>query len=110
MAQDNKITMPSGQGGLTRYFEETNAKIELSPASIIIISIVIVIIIFSIIILEGVNTVLERIIDLVEPRYKDMVGEIKDALAGLVMLASVGAVLIGLLIFWPYIQSILNIV
>ena len=61
--------------------------------------IVIVIIIFSIIILEGVNTVLERIIDLVEPRYKDMVGEIKDALAGLVMLASVGAVLIGLLIF-----------
>ncbi len=45
MAKDNKISLPSGQGGLTRYFEETNAKIELSPASIIIISIVVMIII-----------------------------------------------------------------
>jgi preprotein translocase subunit Sec61beta len=53
MAQDNKITMPSGQGGLTRYFEETNAKIELSPASIIIISIVIVIIISALHVFGG---------------------------------------------------------
>ena len=37
--------MPSGQGGLTRYFEESNSKIELSPASIVIISIVVMIII-----------------------------------------------------------------
>jgi diacylglycerol kinase len=64
---------------------------------------VILVIIFSILILEGLNTILERVIDLVEPRYKEAVGDIKDALAGLVLLASVGAVILGLIIYWPYI-------
>jgi len=45
MAQDNKIRMPSGQGGLTRYFDEFKSKIEFSPAAIIVLSIVIMIII-----------------------------------------------------------------
>jgi len=70
--------------------------------------IVVLAIIFSIIILEGINTILERVIDLVEPRYKDIVREIKDALAGLVMLASIGAVIIGIFIFWPYIEPLLK--
>jgi len=66
--------------------------------------IVLLVIIFSIIVVEGINTILERVIDLVEPRYKDMVREIKDALAGLVLFASIGAVLVGIFIFWPYIS------
>ncbi|MDP1709331.1 MAG: diacylglycerol kinase family protein, partial [Candidatus Komeilibacteria bacterium] len=35
--------------------------------------------IFLVIILEGMNTILERIIDLAEPRYHDAVRQIKDA-------------------------------
>ena len=64
--------------------------------------IVVLVIVFSIIILEGINTILERVIDLVEPRYKTMVQEIKDSLAGLVLLASIGAGIVGAIIFWPY--------
>tara|TARA_Y100000034_G_C6605593_1_gene263583 strand:- start:9 stop:260 length:252 start_codon:yes stop_codon:yes gene_type:complete len=45
MARDNKIRMPSGQGGLTRYFDEYRSKIEFSPATVIVISIVTMIII-----------------------------------------------------------------
>jgi preprotein translocase subunit Sec61beta len=45
MGKDNKIRMPSGQGGLTRYFDEFKSKIEFSPAAVIVLSVVIMIII-----------------------------------------------------------------
>jgi len=45
MAKDNKIRMPSGQGGLTRYFDEYKSKIEFSPAAVIVMSIIIMIIV-----------------------------------------------------------------
>ena len=41
MARDNKIRMPSGQGGLTRYFDEYKSKIEISPGAIIVISLIV---------------------------------------------------------------------
>lgn len=45
MAKDNKIRMPSGQGGLTRYFDEYKSKIEFSPVVIIVLCFVIMIVI-----------------------------------------------------------------
>ncbi len=45
MAKDNKIRMPSGQGGLTRYFDEYRSKIEFSPAAVIVLAIVVMIIV-----------------------------------------------------------------
>lgn len=45
MSQDNKIRMPMGQGGLTRYFDEVKSKIEFSPAAVIVLCIVIMVII-----------------------------------------------------------------
>ena len=33
---DNKISMPSGMGGLTRYFDEYKSKIQFSPAQVVI--------------------------------------------------------------------------
>jgi preprotein translocase subunit Sec61beta len=42
---DNKIRMPSGQGGLTRYFDEYKSKIEISPASVIVLAIVIMVVV-----------------------------------------------------------------
>ena len=45
MSKDNKIRMPSGQGGLTRYFDEFKSKVEFSPGAVIILSVVIMIIV-----------------------------------------------------------------
>ena len=42
---DDKIRLPSGQGGLTRYFDEYRSKIELSPGAVIILTIIIMVII-----------------------------------------------------------------
>lgn len=43
MAQD-KISMPSGMGGLVRYFEEYHSKIRLKPGHVIALSVVIIVI------------------------------------------------------------------
>lgn len=45
MARDNKIRMPSGQGGLTRYFDEYRSKIEFSPGVVIILCVIVMMII-----------------------------------------------------------------
>jgi len=43
MAQD-KITMPSGMGGLVRYFDEYKSKIEFKPGHIIILCVIVIVI------------------------------------------------------------------
>ena len=58
--------------------------------------------VFGVIILEGINTALERVVDLAAPRYHEAAKEIKDALAAVVMLAALGAAIVGAIIFWPY--------
>jgi len=35
MAEDGKISMPSGMGGLMRYFDEYKSKIQMKPAYVI---------------------------------------------------------------------------
>jgi len=44
MAQDNKISMPSGMGGLMRYFDEYKSKIRIKPGHIIIMVFVVIVI------------------------------------------------------------------
>ncbi len=44
MPQDNKISMPSGMGGLMRYFDEYKSKIRIKPGHIIIMVLVVIII------------------------------------------------------------------
>ena len=41
MAHDNRITMPSGMGGLMRYFDEYKSKIRIKPGHIIIMVVVV---------------------------------------------------------------------
>jgi preprotein translocase subunit Sec61beta len=40
----DKIQMPSGMGGLVRYFDEYRSKIEFKPGHIVVICIVIIIV------------------------------------------------------------------
>ena len=44
MSKQDKISMPSSQGGLVRYFDEYRSKIEFKPGYIIIFVVVIIII------------------------------------------------------------------
>ena len=42
---DNKISIPSGGGGLTRFNEDSGSKVELSPGAVIIFCLAVIIII-----------------------------------------------------------------
>jgi preprotein translocase subunit Sec61beta len=46
MADDRKISMPSGMGGLVRYFDEYHSKLRFKPGHIIILTAVVMIIMF----------------------------------------------------------------
>jgi preprotein translocase subunit Sec61beta len=45
MAKQDKIRMPSGMGGLTRYFDEYRSKFQIAPGHVIILSIIVIIIV-----------------------------------------------------------------
>ena len=50
---------------------------------------------------EGLNTALERLTDLASPACHPLAGQAKDIAAGAVLLAALGAVSIGVIIFAP---------
>jgi diacylglycerol kinase len=53
--------------------------------------------------LEAINTAIERLTDLVSPDYHPLAGHAKDVAAGAVLWAAIVAVIVGFLVFWPYI-------
>jgi diacylglycerol kinase (ATP) len=50
---------------------------------------------------EGLNSALERLTDLVSPGFHPLAGKAKDIAAGAVLIALIGAVSIGVIIFGP---------
>ncbi|UKM63899.1 diacylglycerol kinase family protein [Flavobacteriaceae bacterium GSB9] len=50
---------------------------------------------------EGANTAIEEIANFIHPEYHIKIGKIKDIAAGAVFIASVFAVIVGLIIYIP---------
>jgi len=65
--------------------------------------ITLILLISLVLILELLNSVLERTIDLLKPRIDPGVEIIKKTMSGLVFLAAITSVIIGILIFFPFI-------
>lgn len=100
--------------GFKFVFQEQNFKIQLALAVIVVIlmylyslsrleQVALIIVIFSVLILESLNTIFERLSDVLKPRLHGYIMIIKDVMAAVVLMASIGAVIIGLIIFWPHI-------
>lgn len=64
-------------------------------------------VIFSVLVMELVNTIMERVVDILKPRVHPYAQLIKDVMAAAVLLASVGAIVIGAIIFYPYFKELL---
>lgn len=64
--------------------------------------IVVLLLIGAVLVLECVNSVLERLANGLSPRVRPWVRDAKDIMAGAVLLTSLLAVAVGALIFWPY--------
>jgi diacylglycerol kinase (ATP) len=58
---------------------------------------------------EGLNTAFEFMCDVASPEFHPLVEKSKDVAAGAVLLSAVGAVIIGLIVFLPYLLSCLKL-
>ena len=102
-------------GIVLAWREEMNFKIEVFMAILAIILgfvleisrlewAIILLTIFIVLSVETLNTALEELCDKLEPEHDPHVGKIKDLAAAAVLITSVGAFLVGLLVFLPYLS------
>lgn len=70
--------------------------------------IALLLVILLILILETINTIFERIMDILQPRIHPYARVVKDMMAGAVLIACLGAIVIGGVIFIPYICNIIT--
>ncbi|HSH31120.1 MAG TPA: diacylglycerol kinase family protein [Candidatus Saccharimonadales bacterium] len=55
---------------------------------------------------EIINTAIEKTLDLIDTKRNPQVAIIKDMVAGAVLVAAGGALIIGVVIFWPYVLDL----
>jgi diacylglycerol kinase len=96
---------------------EKNFRIEIAVAIFVIFLvlvfdiksweiIVIILMIMWVLILELLNTVLERVVDILKPRIHPYARLIKDLMAAAVLISSVVAIVVGVIIFYPYFRDL----
>jgi diacylglycerol kinase len=103
-----------------RYLIATqrNAKIHVAIGMIAVIAgvmlhisrvewLALVVMIALVLTLEGVNTAVEALVDLACPHYHPLAKVAKDVGAGMVLLAAIASVVVGLIIFWPRVWPLL---
>lgn len=101
------------RGIVSVFREERSFQIQLVAGAVVVLLmiilplkfyeyIVLTLIIAMVLILEIMNTIVERFVDMVKPRLHSYVGTIKDMMAGAVLLMSLAATIIGIIIFFPH--------
>ncbi len=66
----------------------------------------VVMIILFVLTAEAANSVLESILDGVSKHYSPRFRMAKDMLAGITLIAAIGSIIIGVIIFYPYIRAL----
>lgn len=64
--------------------------------------VILVITVFMVIAAEMINTALEEMVNLITSEHKEEAKIAKDVAAGMVLVAAIGAVIVGVIIFSPY--------
>lgn len=106
------------RGLLLAYRTERSFRIQLAVGLCILIAVILLplerweraallLAIATVLVLELLNSSLERLVDLLKPRLHEYVADIKDLMAGAVLLAAVFAAILGLLILWPHVSTVL---
>jgi len=104
------------QGILEAFNSERNLRIHFSVALLALLAAVIcqinylelALVIFAIglvIVAELLNTAIEKTIDLFQPTYHPLAKTAKNVAAGAVLVAAFTSVMIGILVFGPYLLS-----
>jgi undecaprenol kinase len=103
--------------GLFKTFrEEQNLKIQTIASLVVLIlgiyfSIsriewaILVLVVCLVLTAEIANSAIERVTDVLKPRINTYIKEIKDIMAAAVLLSSIAAIIIGVIIFFPYLYK-----
>ena len=68
-------------------------------------AIILILMIMWVLILELINTVLERMVDMLKPKVHPYSKLIKDVMAAVVLISAFVAVIVGVIIFYPYMRG-----
>jgi len=104
----------SKRGLVFVYKNEQNFRIQIFVSIFVLIAlfifsvkrtevVVILLLITLVLILEILNSAVEKFADIVKPRLHEQVKIVKDILAAMVLFSAVSSGIIGLIIFLPYI-------
>ena len=96
------------------FYHERNFRIQMLVACVVMAAaiyfplgqyerLLITVMVFAVLMMELLNTAMEKLLDLLKPRLHHYAKTIKDIMAAAVFVAALGAAVIGVLIFAPYI-------
>jgi undecaprenol kinase len=68
--------------------------------------IILVLVIMEVLVMELLNTVVERVVDILKPRVHPYARLIKDLMASAVLVSALLAIVIGAIIFLPHLRAI----
>lgn len=96
---------------------EKNFRVEVVIAVVVLLAvyllkvknweaIILILMIMFVLISELTNTVLERVVDILKPRIHPYARLIKDLMAAVVLITSMVSVIIGVIIFYPYLRDL----
>jgi len=119
-AKNMKQSFRAAWRGLLRAFKgERTFRVMVGAALIIIILVstlplssgerlMLLLVTGLVLVLELLNTMVERFVDLIKPRLSAYVRDVKDLMAAAVLVAAIFAALIGLMILVPHASLILE--
>ncbi|MFA5935871.1 MAG: diacylglycerol kinase family protein [Patescibacteria group bacterium] len=107
------------RGLLLAFRSERSFRIQVAVAAVMLVGLVILplaawervvllLAIVAVLVLELLNSAVERLVDLMKPRLHEYVADIKDLMAGAVLLAAFFSVIVGVLILWPHVATVLK--
>ncbi len=100
------------------YAHERNFRIQFFVGTLVVVlsfllqmkayeKIILAMMIAFVLVLELLNTTIEMFLDLLKPRLSPQVELVKDIMAGAVLLASIGSLIVGCIVFIPYIIELI---
>ncbi|EKE25742.1 MAG: diacylglycerol kinase [uncultured bacterium] len=102
------------------FSHEKNFRIELFIGFLVVLfislfdvkvweAVVLLLMIMWVLIFELINTVVERVVDILKPRIHPYARLIKDLMAGVVLISATVSIVVGVLIFYPYVKQFFTV-
>ncbi|MFA6447093.1 MAG: diacylglycerol kinase [Patescibacteria group bacterium] len=70
---------------------------------------IVILVIAAVLVLELLNSIVERFVDMLKPRVHEYARQIKDLSAAVVFLVALTAVILAIVIFWPYLYLLVRL-